>query len=142
MNPWYVGIIELFIFAVLIIFFMVFIVMLILSKKHNKPIKMKITMLFLDAILLICATVFCISHSTYYKFNDWAILNNDIYSVIDKYGDYDEAMVQENKSGKIGYYIYTDNGPVMPDHLKYYYWIYYDENGKVYKVEESCQPGG
>lgn len=65
-----------------------------------------------------------------------------VYSVIDKYGDYDEGIVQDNKSGKIGYYIYTDNGPVMPDHLKYYYWIYYDENGKVYKVEEHCQPGG
>ena len=66
MNPWYFEIIELFIFAVLIIFFMVFIVMLILSKKHNKPIKMKITMLFLDAILLICATVFCITFSNIY----------------------------------------------------------------------------
>lgn len=35
----------------------------------------------------------------------------------------------------------TDNGPIMPDHLKHYY-IEYDEWGVIYNVYASCQPGG
>ncbi len=40
------------------------------------------------------------------------------------------------------YYIYTDNGPIMPDHLKHYYYMEYDEWGVIYNVYEGCQPGG
>ena len=40
------------------------------------------------------------------------------------------------------YYIDTDSGPVMPDHLPYYYYIYYDEKGMVYKVESRAAEGG
>ena len=59
-----------------------------------------------------------------------------------KYGAFDRGTVQEGKSGKVGYYIYTDNGPIMPDHMKHYYWIYFDESGIVYKVEDNLPPGG
>lgn len=30
----------------------------------------------------------------------------------------------------------------MPDHLKHYYYIEYDEWGVVYNVHDSSQPGG
>ncbi len=29
-----------------------------------------------------------------------------------------------------------------PDHLKYYYYMYYDEGGTVCEVRDECQRGG
>ncbi len=62
--------------------------------------------------------------------------------VREKYGDFDLGIVESDKSGKVAYYIYTDNGPIMPDYLKHYYYIKYDECGVVYSIYEGCQPGG
>lgn len=72
--------------------------------------------------------VYAFSHSTYYKYNDWSILQSDIHIVEKKCGEFDLGEIKDNKKGKVAYYIYTDNGPVMPDHLKHYYYIEYDEN--------------
>lgn len=141
MNPWFAEIIELIILLALFICFIILIVMLTKAKKHHKGTRTKGLLLSLDVILFACSLIFVLSHSTYYKFNDWAILNSDINSVIDKYGDFDKGSIQKGKSGKVGYYIYTDNGPIMPDHTDHYYWIYFDESGTVYKVEESLPPG-
>ncbi|WP_295211886.1 hypothetical protein [Ruminococcus sp.] len=59
-----------------------------------------------------------------------------------KYGTFDVGTIKENQAGRVAYYIYTDNGSIMPDHLKHYYYIEYDEWGVVYKVYESSQLGG
>lgn len=142
MNPWYVEIIEISILTALSICFIILLVMLIKAKKHNKPTGKKGVALFINTLLFAGTLVFALSHSTYYKYNDWTILNSDINSVMSKYGAFDKGTVQEGRSGRVGYYIYTDNGPVMPDHMKHYYWIYFDESGTVYKVEESIPPGG
>lgn len=142
MNSWYAEIIEILVILILVIFFIIFLVMLIKAKRNNKNTKSKIIFLSVDIILLACSLLFVLSHPTYYKFNDWFILKSDIKSVVLEYGQYDLGSIGDGKSGKIGYYIYTDNSPIMPDHLKHYYWIYYDENGMVEKVEESLQPGG
>ena len=142
MNPWYVNIIELIVLLVLLVCLIILIVMLIRAKKQHKAARTKGLLLSLDIILFACSLGFVLSHSTYYKYNDWSVLNSDINSVIDKYGVFDNGSVQEGKSGRIGYYIYTDNGPIMPDHSDHYYWIYFDESGTVYKVEESLPPGG
>lgn len=56
------------------------------------------------------------------------------------YGDLD--AYQEGESNRVSCFIYTDNGPVMPDHLDHYYYIEYDEQGVVYNVYDGCQPGG
>ena len=86
--------------------------------------------------------LYTISHSTYYKYNDWSILQNSIYEVEEKYGDFDLGQIRENQKGSVGYYIYTDNIPIMPDHLDHFYYMQYDENGIVYNVYDGCQPGG
>ena len=65
-----------------------------------------------------------------------------INMVEQKYGEFDLGEIKENEKGKVAYYIYTDNGPIMPDHLKHYYFIEYDEWGVIYNVYDSCQPGG
>lgn len=142
MNSWYVEIIELFIFSVLFICFIILLVMLIKAKKYNKTVGIKRGLLAINILLFVGMLVFSLSHSTYYKYNDWIIMNSNINFVENKYGAFDWGEYQEGKSGKVGYYIYTDNGPVMPDHLKHYYWIYFDESGIIYKVEEGIQPGG
>ena len=45
--------------------------------------------------------------------------------------------VEENKSGEAGYYIYTNENPLAKDHLLHYYFIKYDERGKIYAAYES-----
>ena len=65
-----------------------------------------------------------------------------IYEVEEKYGDFDLGEIIKNQKGSVGYYIYTDNGPIMPDHLEHFYYMEYDEDGIIYKVYDSCSPGG
>ena len=59
-----------------------------------------------------------------------------------KFSDFDVGAVNKGRKGKVGYYIYTDNGPIMPDHLPHYYYIHYDENGIVYQIGEGGASGG
>ena len=54
-----------------------------------------------------------------------------------RYGPFDIS-----RNGVLGYYIYTDNGPIMPDHLPHYYYLEYDDNGIVRNVYEGVAPGG
>lgn len=142
MSPWFIEGIELFILFFLVICFVIFLVVPISEKKRGKAARVRRILLSFDIVLFACSLVFVLSHSTYYKYNDWAIINSNINSVYERYGTFDKGTVQEGKSGRAGYYIYTDNGPIMPDHMEHYYWIYFDENGKVYKVEDSLPPGG
>ncbi len=146
MNPWYVNIIvniiERIVLLVLLVCLIILIVMLIRAKKQHKVARTKGLLLSFDIIFFVFLLGFVLSHSTYYKYNDWSILNSNINSVINKYGVFDTGSIQEGKSGRIGYYIYTDNGPIMPDHMPHYYWIHFDESGTVYKVEVGLPLGG
>ena len=96
---------------------------------------MKIKKIIISIIIsTVCITLFILSHKTYYKYNDWAILGNSIDKVREKYGEFDYGKIKNGKSGVVGYYIYTDNSPVMPDYLPRYYYIHYDINGTVDRV--------
>ena len=88
------------------------------------------------------SVLFYASHSTYYRYNDWEILKSSVYEVQEKYGDFDLGEIREGYSGTVAYYIYKDNGPIMPDHLDHYYYMEYDEDGIIYKVYNGCAPGG
>ena len=88
------------------------------------------------------SALFYASHSTYYQYNDWEILNSSIYEIQEKYGEFDLGKISEGHSGTVAYFVYEDNGPIMPDHLDHYYYMEYDENGMIYKVYEGCGPGG
>lgn len=96
----------------------------------------------INFVLLVGVILYALSHSTYYRYNDWAILQSNIHMIEQKYGEFDLGEIKENEKGKVAYYIYTDNGPIMPDHLKHYYYMEYDEWGVIYNVYDSCQPGG
>ena len=142
MNPWYSEFIELGIICLLALCVTVAIVRVIGALRRKKPVRDRILMLAVSALLLTCTLLYLSSHATYYRFNDRLILRSSIDEVIEKYGMYDIGSVTPGVSGRIGYYIYTDNGPIMPDHLDHYYWISFDESGAVTKVSESAQPGG
>ena len=136
------GVTEIFIFMVLITAVIVFTVKLIRAIKKHISLKKPVIFHLVSVVLLGCAVIFAVSHGTYYKYNDWYILGNDINKVVERYGKFDKGSVEIDRSGSIRYYIYEDNGPIMPNYLDYYYCIDYDENGIVYKVEVRASEGG
>lgn len=103
-------------------------------KRRNATAKLIIAAIL---VLHLLASFFVLSHLTYYKYNDWWIIGNSASNVKEKYGEFDIET-----SGRVGYYIYTDNYGIFSNHLKHYYYMYCDGGGKVYKVETGCQPGG
>lgn len=88
-------------------------------------------------IIIFSALIFLFSHSTYYKYNDWWVKGRSLAEIEERYGDFDIRL-----GSTAGYYIYTDNGWIMPDHLPHYYYMEYDENGIVRRVYEGLHPGG
>ncbi len=101
------------------------------------------SLVFYDWCSILCAVLLYVSsHSTYYKYNDWFILQSNIHKVEQKYGKFDLGEIKDNEKGRAAYYIYTDNGPIMPDHMKHYYYMEYDEWGVIYNVYDGLQPGG
>ena len=142
MNPWSILFCYILLFSINLITVIISIVLIFKRKKNNQSKRFPVVMLVMDILFLLFLGLFIASHSTYYKYNDWTILDSNINMVRQKYGDFDLGEVTDNKPGKVAYYIYTDNGPIMPDHLKHYYYIEYDEWGVVSKVYDVAQPGG
>lgn len=93
-------------------------------------------------VLLSAVIVFVCFHPTYPRYNDVFVIGNSVTKVSETYGEFDIGSYKEGKSGYVGYYIYTDNGPIMPDHMPHYYYIKYDENGIVTEVYDGCAQGG
>jgi len=142
MEQWIVDFILISILLICIISIIVNIIIIIKNKIKKTKNKKNNIFLILSIILLISDLIYASSHSLYYKYNDWVMLTSNINMVRERYGEFDFGHIEENKSGTVGYYIYTDNSPIMPDHLKHYYYIKYDEWGMVYDVYESCEIGG
>ena len=90
---------------------------------------------FIPAVLLLTLLLF--SHRTYYQYNDMWIIGRSVTDVKNRYGEFDLY-----NGAYAAYYIYTDNRGFLPDHLKHYYYMYYDENEIVTRVTDACQPGG
>lgn len=115
------------------------------KKRKEKSVAAPCVSAVLCGIVLVLSILFYMSHSTYYKYNDWFIMNNDIRNVQKRYGDFDwDHEIIDGERGMVGYYVYTNDGPLSidPDHLDRYYYIRYDENGKVYEVYVGVQIGG
>ena len=142
MNPWIIDFIYLFLILAFLTIGIVSLIIIIKRKHKGNSSKIPFVSLIISILLLLMLFLFIASHPTYYKYNDWIILYSNINIVQQKYGDFDLGSVTENKAGVVAYYIYTDNGPIMPDHMKHYYYMEYDEWGVIYKVYETIQPGG
>lgn len=94
------------------------------------------------ACIIISSVLFISSHSTYIKYNDWWVLGNTVERIERRYGEFDLFEYRHGVSGKVAYYIYTDNSGFLPDHLKHYYYIEYNEQGIATRVYDACAPGG
>ena len=142
MNQWYFIIGIMCLMMVLVSGILFCLILFVIKKIRKRNSKKVFISMGINILMLVAIVLYAVSHSTYYKYNDWAILQSNIYEVEQKYGAFDLGKIQDNKKGTVAYYIYTDNGPIMPDHLKHYYYIEYDVCGIVYKVYDACQPGG
>lgn len=142
MNSWYISMICLLLVGVLAIAFTGFLVLLVVNAARKKPKKKAAVCLSTSAVLLAVSVLFIDAHSTCIRYNDRWIVGRTVSEVESFYGEFDTGSFKPGQSGRVGYYIYTDNGPVMPDHLDHYYYIEYDRNGVVHNVYDGCQPGG
>lgn len=150
MTGWTMSIFYLLTTAVLILLVAAGAIVLAVCLVKKK--KLKAPVIFTASCLgaLIAVGAFIGSHSTYIRYNDKAIMGSDISDIIQKYGKpdlwnnagFEEQRFEEGRSGSLGYYIYTDNGPIMPDGLPHYYYIKYDEQGIVTEVYDGAHPGG
>ena len=142
MNPWYYLAICFLLTAILAAAFIVLLAVLIAKAARKKPWKRAAVCSGASFLLLTAWVLFAGSHSTCMKYNDWGIVGSCVEDVENFYGAFDVGEYREGESGRVGYYIYTDNGPIMPDHLKHYYYIDYDSSGVVCNVCDECQKGG
>lgn len=142
MNQSYFDIGILLVMLLLIVGIILCVISFITKLIRMKNRKAVIIAVCIHFVLLIVSILYASSHSTYYKYNDWVILESNIHMIEEKYGEFDLGEIKEGVKGRVAYYIYTDNGPIMPDHLKHYYYMEYDEWGMIYNVSNECQPGG
>lgn len=99
--------------------------------------KKKVICIVLFVLLLSSCVASFLSHSTYYKYNDWWIIGRSYDEIVKRYGEFDYDNGREK-----GYYIGKDDGPIMPSHQDIYYWVWFDENGIATKVCIANAPGG
>lgn len=101
MNPWIID----FCYFVLLLCFVIggiaSVVLLIGRKRKKKSIKSTVISLVIGIFLLAVLILFIASHSTYYKYNDWTILQSNIRVVQQKYGDFDLGTIRDNQAGKV-----------------------------------------
>lgn len=145
----------------------VIVTIVIIAKKKKPKVSVAFTLSCLGMIIV--SGLFIGSHSIYFTFNDWSIKGNNISDVVKKYGEpdiwysdkagivinvifrngeaekkepVDQWKFERGKSGRLGYYIYTDTGHVMSDYLPHYYYVKYNEQGVVTDVCDGTHPGG
>ncbi|BBF45095.1 hypothetical protein lbkm_3854 [Lachnospiraceae bacterium KM106-2] len=103
-------------------------------KKKNQT---KAIVLIVFVSILLFATIFYLSHRTYYAYNDWWIQGKSMEQVEARYG-----KSKECSRNLRAYFLYRDNGAVMPSQQEIYYYMQLDENGKVIKVYKGIALGG
>ena len=141
LNPWFILFGHLLFAYIFLIGVIVSVILIIRGKLKKESIRSSVIFLVSINLLLGMFILFDASHPTCYKYNDWLVLGSNIRTVQKRYGDFDRGEVTDNKAGCVAYYLYTDNGPIMPDYLPHYYYMRYDETGKIYEVYESVPPG-
>ncbi|MDE6251387.1 MAG: hypothetical protein K2M78_01935 [Lachnospiraceae bacterium] len=103
----------------------------------NKFTKKLIVIILILVILQIVILIVYFSHSTYWKYNDWWIVGNDIDNVEKRYGEFDFDY-----GNRKAYYIGKDDAMIMPSHSPQYYWMELDDNGIVTQVYIAGPIGG
>ena len=142
MNSWNEIAVYCAITVVIIIVACAAMILMASAKRRGRETLRYIGILAADTGLFISMLFFLTGHPDSYRFDNRYVYSHNISSVIERYGEYDLGSYNEGSAGRIAYYIYTDNGPIMPDHLKHYYYIVFDEKGEVTDIYDAAQPGG
>ena len=103
-----------------------------LMKKRKKLLLGACVAIFIEALFIL----FWASHQTYYKYNDWWIVGKTEEEIVERYGEFDEIWGKSK-----AYFIYVDNGWIMPDHQHHFYHIEFDSTGIATKVYDGLAPG-
>lgn len=115
---------------------------MIYAAAKKKPVRKPLVFLAVSAALAAVVVLFTNSHGTYIRFDDWWIYRSGAQKTEERYGAPEIGGYVQGKPGRLGYYIYKDNGPIMPDHLRHYYYVEYDGQGNVTEIYDGAQPGG
>ncbi len=134
---WYYSLSVLLLFLVAVVFFVTMQIVFIVSAVKKKLTKGKVIAYIGCYVFLLLFFIFVSSHSVSPRYNDWFVESATVDKVIEVYGEPDKKY-----STQLYYYLYTDNEPIMPDHLPHYYCVEFDENGKVTEVYETLPKGG
>lgn len=142
MNAWYM--LAIYVGAILIslVLCAVSLAVMIRGVVRKKSLGGRLAFLIAAGVMTAAVLLFTNSHATYYRFNDWTVSASTAQDIVKRYGEPDIDRYTPGKGGSLWYYIYTDNGPIMPDHLDHYYYIALDANGKVTEIMEDVRPGG
>lgn len=142
MNAWYM--LAIYVGAILISLALcaVSLAVMIRGVVKQKSLGGRLAFLIAAGVVTAAVLLFTNSHATYYRFNDWTVSASTAQDIVKRYGEPDIDRYTPGKGGSLWYYIYTDNGPIMPDHLDHYYYIALDANGKVTEIMEDVRPGG
>ena len=100
------------------------------KEKSFNPLLLSIITL---TILFLIAMSYAISHSTYYKYNDFKIYGRNIEEIEAKYGNCSFIHIRSDKSGSAGYSMNI---------IGEMYLMYFNEKGTVYKIDTGVGPGG
>ena len=87
-------------FFFLIVGLIISVILFIIRKIRKQKWKSAIISVSINFVLIAITVLYAVSHSTYYKYNDWAILQNSIYEVEEKYGDFDLGEIIKNQKSR------------------------------------------
>lgn len=130
--------IGIFVVEVLVLLTPVFLIIYGIVKKKYKLVK--ITSI-ITAIILLLVFLYHLIFPTHFPYIDLWIYGKTKKEIIKIYG-----IPEYNLSTRIGYYIGEDNGVlgtgVMDSNDQYFYYIYFDADGKANKIDIGIQLGG
>lgn len=141
MNDWDIFFFYLAVYGVCLVLFLAGLILLTMLLVKRKRIRGALVVLGLSVLTAGGLTLFRFTHPTYYKYRDGWVMGNTVENVEKRYGAFDTGQYQSGKAGVVGYFIFRDDGPIMPDHLEHYYYMEYDESGVVVRVYAAVPKG-
>lgn len=105
-------------------------------------VKKKYWILIAEAVAILCVVLCLYLFPTRFPYADPWIMGKTKEQVVAVYGE----PTGYDGEGMISYMIGKDRGVfgtgLMGSNNDIHYYIYFDENGKAYKIQEGCQIGG
>lgn len=129
-------------FDLLIIGVLVMAALLVLVPLIYGLVKKKYWVLITEAVVILCVVLCLYLFPTRFPYADPWIMGKTKEQIVAVYGQ----PTGYNGDGMISYILGKDGGVwgtgLMGSNNDIHYYIYFDENGEAYKIQEGCQLGG